>query len=162
MLGCFMYNSGTELFLYLYFSSLFICVHWLNHRVQKKTNENNFYINHNCVFNIGCIIISCYLYQHFDNNFSLQNIWSLLIFLWWKNRHIFQIITKNMVLFFIIITIWVCFFCNKEKSICYCINCWRQLCNGEQIDKRYRASCRHHHIIHPLNLLILDCYWWIT
>lgn len=108
MLGCFMYNSGTELFLYLYFSSLFICVHWLNHRVQKKTNENNFYINHNCVFNIGCIIISCYLYQHFDNNFSLQNIWSLLIFLWWKNRHIFQIITKNMVLFFIIITIWVC------------------------------------------------------
>lgn len=103
-----MYNSGTELFLYLYFSSLFICVHWLNHRVQKKTNENNFYINHNCVFNIGCIIISCYLYQHFDNNFSLQNIWSLLIFLWWKNRHIFQIITKNMVLFFIIITIWVC------------------------------------------------------
>lgn len=115
MLGCFMYNSGTELFLYLYFSSLFICVHWLNHRVQKKTNENNFYINHNCVFNIGCIIISCYLYQHFDNNFSLQNIWSLLIFLWWKNRHIFQIITKNMVLFFIIITIWVCFFVTRKK-----------------------------------------------
>lgn len=110
-----MYNSGTELFLYLYFSSLFICVHWLNHRVQKKTNENNFYINHNCVFNIGCIIISCYLYQHFDNNFSLQNIWSLLIFLWWKNRHIFQIITKNMVLFFIIITIWVCFFVTRKK-----------------------------------------------
>lgn len=115
MLGCFMYNSGTELFLYLYFSSLFICVHWLNHRVQKKTNENNFYINHNCVFNIGCIIISCYLYQHFDKNFSLQNIWSLLIFLWWKNRHIFQIITKNMVLFFIIITIWVCFFVTRKK-----------------------------------------------
>lgn len=115
MLGCFMYNSGTELFLYLYFSSLFICVHWLNHRVQKKTNENNFYINHNCVFNIGCIIISCYLYQHFDNNFSLQNIWSLLIFLWWKNRHIFQIITKNMVFFFIIITIWVCFFVTRKK-----------------------------------------------
>lgn len=115
MLGCFMYNSGTELILYLYFSSLFICVHWLNHRVQKKTNENNFYINHNCVFNIGCIIISCYLYQHFDNNFSLQNIWSLLIFLWWKNRHIFQIITKNMVLFFIIITIWVCFFVTRKK-----------------------------------------------
>lgn len=115
MLGCFMYNSGTELFLYLYFSSLFICVHWLNHRVQKKTNENDFYINHNCVFNIGCIIISCYLYQHFDNNFSLQNIWSLLIFLWWKNRHIFQIITKNMVLFFIIITIWVCFFVTRKK-----------------------------------------------
>lgn len=110
-----MYNSGTELFLYLYFSSLFICVHWLNHRVQKKTNENNFYINHNCVFNIGCIIISCYLYQHFDKNFSLQNIWSLLIFLWWKNRHIFQIITKNMVLFFIIITIWVCFFVTRKK-----------------------------------------------
>lgn len=110
-----MYNSGTELFLYLYFSSLFICVHWLNHRVQKKTNENDFYINHNCVFNIGCIIISCYLYQHFDNNFSLQNIWSLLIFLWWKNRHIFQIITKNMVLFFIIITIWVCFFVTRKK-----------------------------------------------
>lgn len=115
MLGCFMYNSGTELFLYLYFSSLFICVHWLNHRVQKKTNENNFYINHNCVFNIGCIIISCFLYQHFDKNFSLQNIWSLLIFLWWKNRHIFQIITKNMVLFFIIITIWVCFFVTRKK-----------------------------------------------
>lgn len=110
-----MYNSGTELFLYLYFSSLFICVHWLNHRVQKKTNENDFYINHNCVFNIGCIIISCYLYQHFDKNFSLQNIWSLLIFLWWKNRHIFQIITKNMVLFFIIITIWVCFFVTRKK-----------------------------------------------